>query len=227
MSMKQLKFIKLETKLTVFGYVRQCETRLVLFSNVPTIVTYLCLSYFHHGEYFEKVPNVIQLSDEMTLTKLVAGNLYSNASYGKIWIESHIPQIARWKFKFKLSFEFSYIYICLVSHEKPVNVQPAMPGDKPSYALGLCNYCDIIANDESSKITQIKYQCIEWKAEDEISLVLDTKKAHIYFQRNDQEIFGIIHNITVMRDIKYKIAISIVEQSDSIRLTDFKLQYLV
>ena len=113
---KQLKSIKKDTRFTVFGYVRQNENKLSLYCNIPSMISYLCLSYYYHGEYFEKAGHDIQISnDKMTVTKVTQECNWDNAAYGKTWIDSSIDQIVKWKFKIN-TLERS-IYICLVSKD--------------------------------------------------------------------------------------------------------------
>ena len=50
-SLKQLKQINEKTKMSVFGYVKEMQLKLSL-CNVPTMISYLCLAYHSHGEYF-------------------------------------------------------------------------------------------------------------------------------------------------------------------------------
>ena len=98
-SLKQLKLIKQDTKFIVVGYVRQNENKLSLFCNVPSMIPYLCLLYYFHGEYFEKVGDDINISkDKRTITKVVESLKFKNTSYGQIWIDPKVPQIAKWKF---------------------------------------------------------------------------------------------------------------------------------
>ena len=52
-TLKQLKFVNKQYKYTVFGYIREKENELLL-HNIPSIISYLSLTYYFHGEYFDK-----------------------------------------------------------------------------------------------------------------------------------------------------------------------------
>ena len=89
-----------QTKYCVFGYVRENEITLSLTCTIPTVISYLCLCYFTHGEYFEKAGNDVSVSDnQMTITKMHQDCNWLNTVYGKVWTKSHIPQIIKWTLK--------------------------------------------------------------------------------------------------------------------------------
>ena len=61
---------------------------------------------------------------------------------------------------------------------------------------------------------------------DEISMIVNTKDGEIYLQRNGGTKLLVIESIQRGDDIKYKMAISILQSSDSITLLDFKCDLL-
>ena len=131
---KQSKSIKKDTRFTVFGYVRQNENKLSLYCNIPSMISYLCLSYYHHGEYFEKAGDDIQISnDKMTATKVTQEYNWDNTAYGKTWIDSSVDQIVEWKFKINI-LEKS-IYICLVSKDNRLNRDCNTRDDTPNFGI--------------------------------------------------------------------------------------------
>ena len=224
--LKRLKSIKQDTKLTVFGYVRQNENKLSLFCNVPAMVSYLCLSYFFHGEYFEQAGDDIQISnDKMTITKISNTNDWYNTSYGKKWIDSAIPQIVEWKFKINEMVDGYSIFLCLVSKDNRSNDDCNRKDDYPNYGFS--------ANGRAAVNSQRAYKSTNWKIGlsekdyhyhegDVISMILNTKSRVINFQKQGGEEVTVIGNITINKDIKYKMAISIQCHLCSVSLIDFK-----
>ena len=166
--LKQVKSIKKETQFTVFGYVRQNENKMALFCNIPSMICYLCLSYYYHGEYFEKAGDDLQISnDKMTITKVSNKVNWLNTAYGKTWIDSNIDQIAEWKFKMnKLE---NYICICLVSKDNRLNEDCSIGDDAPNF--GFCDYGRILIF--GGKPTNGFYGS-SFHQTDQVSMILDT-----------------------------------------------------
>ena len=108
MSLRDLLKVDNSTKYTVFGYVRKIETNQSSFHSIPTIVSYLCLQYFWHHEYFDKCGHQLEISNNRTsVTKVHSGIGWMNSCYGKTWIQSDINQIATWTFSITLPFSFN------------------------------------------------------------------------------------------------------------------------
>ena len=146
--LKDLKYIDQRTKFIVFGYIRQYEEKLLLYINISRGVCYLCLAYYFLGEHFEKAGNQFTISDDkMTVTKKEESYVYeysnwNNTAYGKLWIDSTIPQIIKWKFKILINELgcLSGICFCLVSKDNRCNkncVSRDIKQDYPNY--GFCN----------------------------------------------------------------------------------------
>ena len=223
--LKHLKSIKQDIRFTVFGYVRQNEDKLTLFCNVPSMICYLCLSYYYHGECFEKAGDDLKISNDKTTVEKVANGMFDvnfrNTSYGKTWIDSSINQIVEWKFK--INTINNGIYICLVSKDNRLNRDCNTRADAPNF--GFSNYGDIImyggevAND-GRKVVKRFYE------NDEISMIVNTKDGEIYLQRNGGIKALMVKNIKRGDDIKYKMAVSIRKYLDSVTLLDFKCDLL-
>ena len=220
-SLKQLKAIEQDTEFTVFGYVRQNENNLSLFCNVPDMVTHLCLSYYFHGEYFEKAGDDIKISnDKMTVTKIAGPADWNNSSYGKQWINSSISQIVEWKFKVN-KMECG-IYICLVSCDNRLNedcIGYKNKMDFPNYGFhsgGGVNTRDEITTSWSMK------NSFKFVENDIISMILDTKQGHLFLQNAQGEKSVVVRTIKSDPEIRYKMAVSLENKSDSVSLVDFK-----
>ena len=109
-----LKHIDDKTKDTVFGYIRQQQKTLSL-SNICPLISYLCLSYYYQNEYFTttKDHEITISENRMKITKH-NGSGWINTTYGNVWIDSSIPQIAKWKIKITNGGEYG-VYIAFVS----------------------------------------------------------------------------------------------------------------
>eukprot|EP01084_Bolivina_argentea_P299913 517020_1 len=99
--LKELKQINNRTKHSVFGYVREMHDKLSL-PNVPILISYLCLSYYYHNEYFAKSGDEVEiLNDKMSIKKIAGHCDYNNTTYCNTWIESTSNKIAKWTLKFQ------------------------------------------------------------------------------------------------------------------------------
>ena len=217
---KRIKTIPTETQFTVFGYIRQNENKLSLFCNITDIISYLCLSYYYIAEYFEKVGDDMKISqDGMTITKIINNNNWNNTSYCHKWIDSNIDQIVEWRFKInELDCGFG-ICLCLVSRDDKLNEKCIF--DAPCYTLyddadhDIQDINAIIGN--SNDIDQLDFD-----KHDEISVILNTKHREIHLQKNKNEKILFVKNISINHGIKYKMAVTMYEQFNSVSLISFE-----
>ena len=237
--LKQMKCIKQDIKFTVFGYIRQNENNLSLFCNVPSMISYLCLSYYFHGEYFEKVANDVNVSnDKMTITKISNTNNWKNTSYGKTWIDSIIPQIVEWKFKINkmLTGASGGIFLCVVSMDdrlnEDCNEKKNIKIDYPNYGFNSNGFTSVNDSNGAHKSGEWKWYNFpslmekKWSNHyyegDIMSMIINTKSRVIYFQKQGGTKVPVIENITISKDTKYKMAVSFYYNSCSVSLIDFK-----
>ena len=225
--LKKLKLIKQEIKLTVFGYVRQNEDELSLFCNIPSMISYLCLSYYFHGECFEKAGDDIKISkDKTTVTKVNKKTNYFNTSYGKTWIDTQIPQIVEWKFKIikmeNVSLKKTSIYLCLVSRDNTLNDDCNMNmAEQPNF--GFPNHGQLCKRDTKAiRVRNVGREQINFVEGDIISMILDTNSRKLYFQRIGKQRVCYVKNISCGLRIKYKMAVSLQHKLNSVSLIDFK-----
>ena len=222
--LKQLKSIRPDIKFTVFGYVRQSENELSLFCNVPSMISYLCLSYYFHGDYFEKAGDDIQISnDKTTITKISEKYNWFNTSYGKTWIESSIPQIVEWKFKINKKESGCSICLCLVSCDNRLNFDCCLMFDAPNYGFRGDNRAWIHCHGAKAKKY---YHNFQFKEGYVVSMILDTKERCLYFKKNGKQKVLFVTNMKIGSTIKYKMAVSLREKRNSISLIDFKCHFI-
>eukprot|EP01084_Bolivina_argentea_P045644 84022_1 len=134
-SLQRLKHIDMRSKYTVFGYIREMENELSLFSNIPVLISYISLSYYNHGEYFHKSGSnkgMIVSDDKMTVTNCTGIDQinYNHTTYGYTWIESTCHKIAKWYFK-----ACGHAWICFVSKDNRENKNCIHSIDEPNYGF--------------------------------------------------------------------------------------------
>jgi len=204
---------------TVSGFFRQCADTHSLSTTIPVMLTYLCLYYYFHGEFFEKCGQDLQIQhSRMTITRIKNpkkgyGSKYSNTGYGKLWIPSDLNKIATWTLT--MNNVQKKMFIGLVSQDSRQDEDFFVYKDKPMY---------YISNKGHRDFHDSKYRRgngpkpKKFKLGNKISLTLNTQKKTIMV--NDVLIF---EAIDTGNDIKYKIAVSITEKDDSITLIDFEM----
>ena len=177
------------------------------------MISYLCLSYYHHGENFEKAGNDINISnDKMTITKVSTTYTWHNTAYGKTWIDSSINQIAEWKFKIdKLAGQ---IYICLVSKDNRLNRDCNSSEDSPNF--GVNNEGIMVKHGGTPK----RLNGLRFYQNDEISMILNTKNRELSVEYADGQRLG-LWEIPIGNNIRYKMAVSLFFGQDRISLIDF------
>ncbi len=130
-ALKKIKSIDNGNKFTVFGYIREMEQELHLYSNIPAMISHLCLLYYFIDEYFDKCCDQITISDNgKTITKHDCDNSWKNSSYGNVWIESKTKQIVKWTIKFNGCGISTYFG--LVSTDNRLNENFSSEDDSPN-----------------------------------------------------------------------------------------------
>eukprot|EP01084_Bolivina_argentea_P037159 68702_1 len=219
-TLKQLKQINDHTKRSVFGYVREIQEKLSL-PNIPILISYLCLSYYYHNEYFSKSGHQIEISnDKMSIKKITGDCNYKNTTYCNTWIQSTSNKIAKWTFKTNKYCEDinGGFYICFVSnYDDKINEDCSVYELKymPNYAFyPTCDEVIVFDNDQGEDVMD---EYIDLSKQ--FTIVLNLKQKTIGYESSN-----IIKNIEIGNDIKYKLAINIYETGCGISLIDFDLQ---
>ena len=205
-TLKKLKQIDNRFKYAVFGYVRSMESQLSHY-NVPVLISYVVLSYYFHGEYFAKYGDKVQLSnDRMTVTKIIdksMWNKYNNTTYGNIWIESNVNQIAKWKLK----LSSNNVWISILSKDDRINEHCLQSMDEPLYGFGTVvggGYAFSYREGSDGECEQINTGSRFASFHDNITLTLNTKDRTISFKNvEDTETIIMFKNIKRRDDIRY------------------------
>ena len=213
---KKLNTIDTRIKDSVFGYVRSMESKLCL-DNIPALISYITLNYYYHNEYFAKFGKQVKLSNNnMTVTKfeqLKKRQYFSNTTYGNIWIDSNIPQIATWTLK----MPNATFGVGMRSKDDNVDL---WQGCKPYYVLDLEDSCEHDDDDNESKFQD--WDDLDYLIGAEISVILDTMNRTIVFKvKKSSSIVAEYSKIQIGEKIKYKLGIHLYDIKDTVSLIDF------
>ena len=185
-TLKRLKHVNDRYKLTVFGYIHGNEKQLSL-SNVPTMIGYLSLSYYFHGEGFEKASNDINISnDKLTITRTAGPVTWNACAFGKVWVDSMINCVAKWTLKINYLHQdksnWAHVIICLLSKDDESRASQICA---PYYEIDGLGQMKKNETGGVNTYLQGRLYCLRFKKNDEIELELDTGKGDIYLTKND------------------------------------------
>lgn len=209
---KSLKRIGNKYKFAVFGYIRELQNELLL-DVIPDLIIYTCLGFYYQEiDEFETWDEQITVSDDklrITRNDSYRYDAYSNA-YCKIWIDSDIKQIAKWKLKIHhVGGSWRGVMIRLISTDKDMFKQPS---------YGFCNGGATYTN---GPYTNRKGKHLN--AGDIITVSLNLKNEKASFECIDQEgeTTVIYDGIEKGKDIKYKLAFLLYNVNNCVELLDF------
>eukprot|EP01084_Bolivina_argentea_P306169 529009_1 len=218
--LKQTKLIDNEIKYVVLGYIRKCEHKLNLFTSFPTMLSYICLSYYSHGEYFETCGSdiYIESNDRTIITNQQISSTSphhfrrsESISYCKMLIESNTNQIVTWT----LQLHHTTIEACI-----------AVISNNPSLSYGFDSIGNI-AKWECGILKEFYYSCpnIRFTAGDKIMVILNTYNRSLSMRKNeDKNVHCILVGIEKHEMIKYRLAVTLPCLSASISMIDFTCQ---
>ena len=206
-------------KYTVFGYIRGFEKKLSL-QNIPTLINYLCLQFYFHGEYFEKIGDDLEISNDKMMVKSKPDKCGDNEAFGKTWIKSMSNCVATWTFKLNAN----QISIYITSSEKLYD------RDTSCFFLdnGICAGKKLFdpqmygfVNKMPGHLSILFWTMARFTEQDLMKLTLNTKNGTIALQRNDEDVIVLVDNIVKGRDISYKLAVGFYNFDEYITLIDF------
>eukprot|EP01084_Bolivina_argentea_P104656 187398_1 len=211
------KLIDTKTKNLVYGYIRKNEKLLnglnIIYSNMPELVMYICLTYYYIGHYFEKLPTCLKAHTELTngqttIWKIDLDKCLNNAVYGNEWINSNAKTKYIWTIKANRSRSYGGIGIGIVSNKHHQNIDFDWD-DKFSY------YC---SNGGYLAINGIKTSenGAEYTTDDVFSFILDLNEKCIYYHVNGNKKQILFQHVETGEDIKYRFALSLFYLHDSV-----------
>ena len=227
-SSKQVKHFSNPSKFTVFGYVRHVEKD-ISSGNIPNAISCLCLLFYAFAEYFDKIPNSINLSQDGSTISKERYSTWNNTTYCKNWISSSINQIATWIFEINSFGEsrgnyndpdpYNYIYFALVSKDNRVNKNLYSVDDRPLYAFS--NNLELKYRDQCCQ-KGVKQQ---FKPGDKVTIIYNTKDRILNVSVNGNKSTCCYSKIWKRPSIKYKLAITLFSPQASVSLIDFERHY--
>ena len=222
-TLKALKSIPNNPKYTVFGYIQRMEKELCVVS-LPTIISYLILGYYFHGEYFEKAGDDLKISnDKMSVIRINKPSpiftAFMNTAYGKSWIPGNLNKIIQWRFKIESygdanrtqsTVYVNKISIGIVSKDHRLNQDFGNMSDKPwKYFFIYGRRWDF---RNGLLVTMIEYD-----------LVFDTINWRLSIEKGDGVIVYKDLNSFPRDDTRYKLAISMTSKDAKLTLIDFDI----
>ena len=225
-------------KNAVFGYVRSMEKRLSVCS-IPALISYIILNYYYLSDYFAKYGKQVKVSnDNMKATKVAEiGARYDNMTFGNVWIDSSIPQIATWTLRTSTNEGEDEeggpaMYVCIISDDSETDIQkPLYEYSYPFYAL-VCDSYSVYDNNHNDDNCKFHGDLIEDEMNDvlldgaEFSISLNTADKTISIKKEKYQYYTgktivLYENIRIATNIKYKLGFILYELKDSMSLIDF------
>ena len=93
LNFENVKQIKQYTKDIVFGYIRIHEKEFKLKQNIPGLIIFACLLFYHEKHHFDKFGKCMKLSDDKKTVMMTADNPYWSNCYSSHWITTEINKI--------------------------------------------------------------------------------------------------------------------------------------
>lgn len=210
-----------DIKQTVFGFVREFQD-----GNkdmiVPMAINYLCLQYYYIAEYFAYANHkFIEMSENKLTIKNIDGyNGYS--IYCHQWINSMSSMICKWIFKINhKQNNWSYIMQFGLTSKQLENGEFCSNITVPNYGFRsdyfrIKNGTFYGDTKEQRKPENLKM----FTSGDIITLILDLNRNAFICLINDKEELR-FDDIQKSKDIKYKMAWSLLNREDSITLLKY------
>eukprot|EP01084_Bolivina_argentea_P299522 516308_1 len=230
-----LKSANIDSQLLVFGFVRDTESVFDIIKtdsnnfhmNVPPLISWIILSYYHAFEYFAVIGNDITVSDDkMSITKNIP-RTWRNSSYGSMIIPSESKAICKWDLKMSYLDVNRSAVIGIISGacQKDIPFAKKVTKNSKFYAF----YCRNGKTYQHTKENSIPYSknAKDIKQGDIISVKLDLKTNYkqINYIRNGKEL-GPNINIETGKDIQYRLAVTISVPNTHITITAFEYKLL-
>eukprot|EP01084_Bolivina_argentea_P115112 204780_1 len=222
----KIKQIDNNTKLILFGFIRQSQHELMnkhkedTFYIIPDLITYACLLFYYTDEYFAKsnLAEIIISDNKQTITKrnapFVSKFGWDNTSYGNLWIDSNENKIIIWTLKMNRT---SGDDIC-------IGIVPTDDDMHEDFTLQCANNYSFCTNGifMASGIHHPAHSVISCRQGDTIQFILDLIESKLKINIIDQDKNCVLcDTIRKAPNIKYKLAISLHYCDDSVTLINY------
>eukprot|EP01084_Bolivina_argentea_P126028 223217_1 len=209
-----LKLIKQNTKDVVFGYMRKMASLVQVSSNIPKLVKFTVLYYYHQPEYFTVYSPKIALDE---FNSIITNNKISNknhTSYGNIDVNGSVNAVFVWKIL--LICGFGTVCIGLdSSNKKYINGDFS---DRKQNQFNFYAFSD--QNKYNHRFIHAKYGD-DWCDQDILTMELNTKEKTLKLYINDID-QGVGFNNIELKDKNYNFAIALYHSNESIQLLSFE-----
>ena len=210
-------------KKAVSGYIRNTTKNMTFINDmlIPIeIITEIFKFYFEEMDIFNKHdPDIFDISNEKkTATRKKNSKPYIwGTVYGNQWIQSTLKQIVKWKIKVvKLNVENSCFGVSIIDDKQTGNY--CHDKDNACYGLWGC-----------SGGTMIKHR---WKSGygtgvhpgDVVEIILNLIDHTISYCVNDKSLGIAFKEIPIGDNIKYILAVALLNDGSEISLQDFKIE---
>lgn len=216
---KKLSKIDIKTKYGVYGWVRNAEKELKL-SNIPLLVSSICILYYHEEEIFARCGKTVTLSADKK--HITGGYAWDNVNVGNNVIDSMTDSIYEWTMT-STSKDTIVVGITSVSNIDCNKVKFWFEyGEEDGHNYLLCSRPSLTWKNEKW------YDCNQsnWKKygateRNKIKICLDLKQQILRFNVNGEDKDVSCDQIVRGKDIKYRLVVSLCH-GVSVRLIDFK-----
>ena len=203
-SFKHLNSIDDKTKLSVFGYILQLQKELLL-DNIPPLISYLCLAYYHNGQYFETAGDGLKINEQYLIYEDHEEDNWKTG-YG---IECISQGRHEWKIKV-LEFAFD-IMIGVSSDTKHCDNSFIKKRNTHSYAYSAAGY-------KNDKVTD-SYYGDKFVSDDIIGVHLDIEDGSVSFSKNGKNM-GVAFK-DVPSDKTWRLAVGLSDHHDQVKIMSY------
>ena len=224
---QRIKYINQHIQDCVNGFIRESRKELPLnnpYYDIPSLIIYTCILYYHLNEHFTKHgPNVILSKNDSVIMIKKGANIINNVDYdtiyGNIKINLNEPYLCQWTFKV-LSLHY-------VELDDEICFGICRKGDYEDFLLDHGVYYQNGGGmyPWRSGFSEIKYKRFE--ENDIVKMEFDTVKLSIHFLLNDekQHIYFIKDGFFKSNEVYMAVSID-GDQPNGVQLLDFKMTKL-
>eukprot|EP01084_Bolivina_argentea_P285048 488730_1 len=228
----RLKSATMESQLLVFGFVRNSEFTSdfksnALYMNIPPLISWVVLSYFHVFEHFEIIGKDIKLSDDKLIMIKDNPKSWRNTTFGSIIIPSDIKAIYKWDLKFLWIDSYRKALIGIKSSNEDYDAPLVRRKNDLKYCAFYCKNGRIFRhNQHGSMIYATNATTNHIKTGDIISMELNLESKRIKYLMNDEDLGASNIEIETGKDITYRLAISIQTPKTAVQIIAFQHKLL-
>eukprot|EP01084_Bolivina_argentea_P267518 454119_1 len=208
----------------VSGYIREARrlfvsTQCKLFSNIPSLITSICVEYYYIAEGFEIGGQDMIISEDGKTVSKNTKEHWNNTSYGYEIIPSNgsYYNYVEWQLKINYSSRNHDFIVGISSNTKNVNDEYFNDKRKGNYGYWSDGLLIAVGDKWGTK----RYANVTCTTNDMIGIHLDLEKKELSFSVNGVNYGTAFKNIACGKNIKYRLAISAFYNHSSISIAKF------